>query len=148
MLTVSSDGRVISGPDEGEPVHLATLIRAKGLKNIVLVGVPTYSCSQLSRHASIVSWILALTVNVNKGTRHAAFCAENWVKDSTSGRPDSSFTCTSLTLLSLSKSNVNGVAEAILKLRNRVRLFVRKVVGGVRVCTLCTTLTIDGSLLV
>ena len=75
-------------------------------------------------------------------------CAENWVKDSTSGRPDSSFTCTSLTLLSLSTSNVIGVAEAILKLRNGVRPFVRKVVSGVRVCTLCSTLTIDGSLLV
>ena len=84
-------------------------------------------------------------MNVNKGTRHAAICAENWAKDSTSGRPDSSFTCTSLTLLSLS---VNGVAEAILKLRNGVRLFVRKVVSGVRVCTLCSTLAIDGSLLV
>ena len=59
-----------------------------------------------------------------------------------------SFTCTSLTLLNLSKSNVNGVAEAILKLQSGVRLFVGKIVDVVRVCTHSSTLTADGSLLV
>jgi DUF917 family protein len=55
---------------------------------------------------------------------------------------------TSLTLLNLSKSNVNGIADAILKLQNGVRLFVGKVVDVVRVCTFSLTLTVGDSLLV
>ena len=53
-----------------------------------------------------------------------------------------------LTLVNLSKSDVNGVAEAILKLQNGVRLFVGKIVDVVRVCTLSPTLTDNGSSLV
>lgn len=53
-----------------------------------------------------------------------------------------------LTLVNLSKSDVNGVAEAILKLQNGVRLFVGKIVDVVRVCTLSPTVTVNGSLLV
>ena len=53
-----------------------------------------------------------------------------------------------LTLVNLTKSNVNGVAEAILKFQNGVRLFVGKIVDVVRVCTLSPTLTVDASLLV
>ena len=53
-----------------------------------------------------------------------------------------------LTLVNLSKSDVNGVAEAILKLQNGVRLFVGKIVDVVRVCTLSPTLTVNGLLLV
>ena len=53
-----------------------------------------------------------------------------------------------LTLVNLSKSDVNGVAEAILKLQNGVRLFVGKIVDVVRVCILSPTVTVNGSLLV
>ena len=53
-----------------------------------------------------------------------------------------------LTLVNLSKSDVNGVAEAILKLQNGVRLFVGKIVDVVRVCTLSPALTVNGLLLV